>query len=83
MSDVTMPIPPIALTREQAASFVGLVVSTLEKLGRQGKFPKPRQVSARRVVYLVRELVECVEACPVSDLPPPPNAGAPKPKRKG
>jgi prophage regulatory protein len=41
---------------------------------RKGEFPKPRQLSARRVAYLVREVDEWLESRPVSDQPPPPNS---------
>ncbi len=70
----------IAISYEAAAAFVVLSVSTMEKLVRQGLFPKPRKVSAKRVVFLVRELVEWLESRPVSDILPPPNTGAPKPR---
>ena len=70
----------IAMSYEAAAAFVVMSVSTMEKLVRQGSFPKPRKVSAKRVVFLVRELVEWLESRPVSDLLPPPNTGAPKPR---
>ena len=78
-----MTIQPIAIDQETAASFVALSVSTLESLVRRGEFPKPRQVSPRRVAYLVSELTEWMHSRPVSDLPPPDNSGygrAGKPK---
>ena len=75
-----MMLQPIALDREAAAKFVVLSVTTLETLLRQGKFPKPRQVSPHRVVFLVRELSEWMESRPVSELLPPRNTGARKPK---
>ncbi|MFS2077100.1 helix-turn-helix transcriptional regulator [Telluria sp. Tellsp131] len=40
---------------------------------RMGSFPKPRQLSDRRVAWLVREIQEWAEARPMLDLPPPPN----------
>lgn len=75
-----MTLQPIAVDRETAAKFVVLSVTTLELLLRQGKFPKPRQVSANRVVFLVRELTDWLESRPVSELLPPRNTGAPKPR---
>ena len=75
-----MTLQPIALDREAAAKIVVLSVTTLETLLRQGKFPKPRQVSPHRVVFLVRELSEWMESRPVSELLPPRNTGARKPK---
>ena len=70
-----MSIQPIALDQEGAANFVAVSISTMEKLVREQDFPKPRKVSARRVVWLVSELTAWVHARPVSDLLPPPNAG--------
>jgi prophage regulatory protein len=70
----------IAISYEEAADFVVLGLSTMEKLVRQGLFPQPRKVSAKRVVFLVRELTEWLESRPVSDILPPPNTGAPKPR---
>ena len=76
-----IPIRPAALEKERAAQFVCLSVSTLEKLQREGNFPRPRLLSHKRVGYLVRELEEWLESRPVSDQLPPPNTGAPKPRR--
>ena len=39
-----------------------------------------RQLSGQRVGWLVREVQEWAESRPVSNLPPPPNTGAPKRK---
>ncbi len=68
-------IKPAALDLEQAAQFVALSPTTIERLVRENNFPKPRQLSGRRVAYLVRELEEWVESRPVSDLAPPINCG--------
>lgn len=62
------------LPRARAAEHVGLSVSTMEKLVRLGKFPKPRQLSANRSGYLRREIDEWAEALPVSTIPPGPGA---------
>lgn len=80
MSMIT--IRPGALEKERAALFVSLSVVTLERLQRQGDFPRPRLLSGRRVGYLVRELEEWLESRPVSDQLPPPNTGALKPNRR-
>jgi len=71
----TVTIAPAALDPAAAAQFVALSSSTMERLVREEKFPKPRLLSGRRVAYLVRELVEWIESRPVSDLPPPKNCG--------
>lgn len=70
-----MTLQPIALDRKAAANFVLLSESTMDNLVRADKFPKPRQVSKNRVVFLVKELTEWLEARPVSDILPPVNSG--------
>jgi prophage regulatory protein len=40
---------------------------------RKGLFPRLRQLSGRRVAYLLREVDEWLESRPVSDLRPPIN----------
>ena len=77
-----MHFRPAALEKEQAAQFVSLSVSTLEKLLREGQFPRPRLLAGRRTGYLVRELEEWLESRPVSDQLPPPNTGAIKAFRR-
>lgn len=71
---------PLFVTREAAAALVGLSVTTMDAEIRQGRFPRPRQLSARRVGWSVRDLEAWAEARPPSDLPPPPNTGAKKPR---
>lgn len=75
-------IEPIALDIKATARLLAVSVSTVERLVRVGDFPKPRKVSGRRVVYLVEEVKGWLAARPVSDLLPPPNTGAPKPRKK-
>ena len=64
---------PIYLELEAVAGAVALAASTVQRLVRDNAFPKPRQLSGRRVAWLVREIEEWAEARPISDLPPPPN----------
>jgi prophage regulatory protein len=71
---------PRLFTREQLPEFAGLSTTTIEEEIRQGRFPKPRQLSAKRVAWLDSDLRKWAESLPVSDLPPPPNTGAKKPK---
>ena len=73
-----MTIRPAILDMPGACSFLSLSESTLQKLEREGKFPKSRLLSAKRVGYLVRELEDWAESRPVSDLLPPANTGAKK-----
>jgi prophage regulatory protein len=73
-------ISPVFLTREMLPGHVGLSISTIEEEIRHERFPRPRQLSARRVAWLARELEEWAEGRPISDLACPPNTAALKPK---
>lgn len=68
-------VKPAFLDLAGACSFVALGETTLQKLVREDKFPKPRQLSDRRVAWLVRELEEWAETRPVSEQLPPANTG--------
>lgn len=65
---------PAAIDLEHVSQYVSLSTSTIEKMVREGLFPKPRQLSGRRVAYLVKELDEWLDVRPVSDLAPPVNS---------
>lgn len=73
-------VKPAYLDIAGTCSYVALGESTLQKLVREDKFPKPRVLSDRRVAWLVRELDEWSESRPISDQLPPENTGAKKPK---
>lgn len=64
---------PLYLELEAVAGAVALAASTVQRLVREGNFPKPRQLSGRRVAWLVREIEDWAEGRPISDLPPPGN----------
>lgn len=66
---------PIYLELEAVASAVALAATTVQRLVRDGEFPRPRQLSGRRVAWLVREVEEWAEQRPVSNLAPPANTG--------
>ena len=66
---------PMFLDLNMAAEMTSLSTGNLKTLVRAGDFPKPRQLSARRVAWLTREVEEWCEARPIADLLPPPNAG--------
>jgi prophage regulatory protein len=68
-------IKPAYLDRESVASFVSLSVNSLERLIASGVFPKPRQLTAQRVGWLVREVEEWAESRPVSANLPVANSG--------
>ncbi len=74
-------IKPIYLELSALANTVTLAEATIQKLVREGAFPAPRQLSGRRVAWLVREVEEWAEQRPVSTLPPPPNTGKRKSKQ--
>jgi prophage regulatory protein len=75
-----LSITPAALEPEASAAFCALSVTTMERLEREGNFPKRRQLSGRRTGHLVSELLEWLQARPISELPPPANTGAKKPR---
>lgn len=73
-------LAPIFLDLPTVAQVVAMSTAAIERLERDGDFPKRRQLSGRRVGWLMREVQEWAESRPVSTLPPPPNTGAPKPR---
>jgi prophage regulatory protein len=76
----TINLRPIYIDLQTVAAMVALSVTTVQTQVRKGEFPKPRQLSGGRVGWLVREVEAWAEARPVSELPPPPNTGAKKPR---
>lgn len=73
LSESRKSMKPIYLNLEAVAGAVALSEAQIQKLVREGTFPKPRLLSSRRVGWLVREVEEWAEGRPVSDLLPPPN----------
>lgn len=57
----------------EVADLLTLATATIQKLVREDAFPKPRQLSGRRVGWLLREVEEWAEQRPVSELLPPAN----------
>lgn len=49
--------------------------TTIQRLVRQEKFPKPRMLSGRRVAWLMHEVEDWANKRPVSQLLPPQNTG--------
>jgi len=69
-------ITPAALETADAAKYCALSETTMARVELDDPtFPRARQLSKRRVGYLVRELDEWLEARPVADNLPPPNTG--------
>lgn len=74
-------VRPIVLDLPRVAAAISVSKSTVQRLVREGKFPKPREISGRRVGWLTQEVEAWAAGLPVSDMLPPPNTGAPKPRR--
>lgn len=68
-------LPPLLVTREEAAAALTLSIPTFLKAVREGRMPQPRLISANRVGWLWSELETFAAALPVSRLPAPPNTG--------
>lgn len=67
-------IEPLYLDKIEAAAFLAVSISTLEKLLREDiTFPRPRALSAHRNGYLLTELRMWGERRPVADRLPPAN----------
>ncbi|RQR89089.1 AlpA family phage regulatory protein [Burkholderia sp. Bp8977] len=75
MKPLYLDLPAVAIT-------LSLSEATVQKLVREREFPKPRLLSDRRVAWLTREVEAWAEACPESDLAPPPNTGHSNRRRK-
>lgn len=82
MSAKKIPITPIFMDLPTVAQVVAMSTATIERLEREGQFPKRRQLSGQRVGWLVREVQEWAESRPVSQLPPPQNAGVGRPRKE-
>lgn len=69
-------ITPALLPLEAAAAYLGdLSTRTFQTLVAQGYIPKPRQISEKRVGWLVADLDAFATSLPVADGLPPPNTG--------
>lgn len=79
----TVAIQPRFVAKDAAAQMLAMSVKTFERGVQKGEIPKPRQLSAGRVGWLVSELDEWAAARPVSEILPPPNTGAKKPRLQG
>lgn len=78
---MNVSIKPICVDKETAAAMLGISVANFEREVRGERIPPARQVSPRRVGWLLRELEEYAEKLPVSNILPPANTGAKKPRR--
>lgn len=57
-------LPPLGINREQAAELVGVSPSTFDKLVSVGRMPRPRIISAGRIVFDVSEVAEAFRQLP-------------------
>lgn len=66
-------LQPLATDLKGVAQLTSLSQSTIERLVREGKFPKQREASPQRAVWLIREIDEWLENRPLANfLPVPP-----------
>lgn len=79
----TIAITPRFVAKDAAAQMLAMSVKTFERCVQKGEIPKPRQLSAGRVGWLVSELDEWAASRPVSEILPPANTGAKKPRAQG
>jgi prophage regulatory protein len=70
-----MTIKPAYLDKPGIAQFVSLSVDSIERMVQRGLFPAPRQLSEKRVGWLVREVEEWAESRPRSSNLPVANCG--------
>lgn len=73
--NISIVIKPAYLNRDAVAAFVSLSVPTMERMVARGLFPQPRQISDKRVGWLVREVEEWCESRPLSVNLPVKNCG--------
>ncbi|WP_180319345.1 helix-turn-helix transcriptional regulator [Delftia acidovorans] len=66
---------PISISLQEAARAVDLSESQIQKLVQTGDFPRPRQLSARRVGFIVAEVEAWVMSRPPSECLPAPDSG--------
>ncbi len=64
---------PIFLDLDATAATVALSTGNVQKLVREGNFPKPRALSPRRVGWLVTELEAWALSRALADMLPPPS----------
>ena len=81
MVTIALNCPPAALDKEMAAAYCSVGVSMFEQMVQDGTAPKARRFPGRRrVAWLRPELDAWLASLPLSDLLPPDNTGAKKPR---
>ena len=82
MSAKKIPITPIFMDLPTVAQVVAMSTATIERLEREGQFPKRRQLSGQRVGWLMPEVQQWAESRPVSQILPPQNTGVGRPRKE-
>ncbi len=82
MSAKKIPITPIFIDLPTGAQVVAMSESAVQGLVRKGEFPQPRQLSDRRVGWLMPEVQQWAESRPVSQILPPQNTGVGRPRKE-
>lgn len=73
---LSIQIEPLAVDKATAAAMLAEIgVTTFEELSRTEPLLKPRQLSKKRVGYLVDDLRKWVSSRPYSNQLPPPDSG--------
>jgi hypothetical protein len=49
----TLPFPPILMSREMAATYVGVGTTKFDEMVQDGRMPRPRCIDARRVWHRI------------------------------
>lgn len=82
MATIALNCAPGALDKELAAAYCSVGVTTFEQMVQEKTAPQPRRFPGRRrVAWLRTELDAWLASLPLSDLLPPDNTGASKPRR--
>lgn len=81
-ANTSMPLKPAILEMAQLLNYLPIGETNIRDLIKAGKFPKPCQISPRRVGWRTNDVDRWVDSLQPSDLPPPPNTGAPKPRNR-
>ena len=82
MTTIALNCAPGALDKEMAAAYCSVGVTTFEQMVQEKIAPQPRRFPGRRrVAWLRPELDAFLSSLPISDLMPPDNTGAKKPRQ--
>lgn len=81
MATIAFHCTPAALDKEMAAAYCSVGITMFEQMVQDGTAPKARRFPGRRrVAWLRSELDAWLADLPLSDLLPPDNTGAKKPR---